>query len=318
MEILMVLIAIVIVLASFGYNANKKDKNLEMWRAFAERNDGNFVDRASMLRNPANVGEVTMKKDDLDLLLDVRVESSGDNAVLYLRARTNIKQQRYIQIIRSTLIRQLTGGRIDTGYDDFDSRFVVFSDQELWAKRVVSLGVFLRQHFLASDNGMSINLEVGELTVESKGAPSSIEDLEKHVAFTLDVAKLLENTAPPELGYEAGGRLSLAEMEVTDGALTISSANAGAITSVEREEEDEEQDAGWSSSLRGARSQDTERRMHGWDLDRARNRRADCRRVGASPLPPVSTPAPLDRIRRAPWRHVHAGQALVSLRALPR
>lgn len=244
MEILMVLIAIVIVLASFGYNANKKDKNLEMWRAFAERNDGNFVDRASMLRNPANVGEVTMKKDDLDLLLDVRVESSGDNAVLYLRARTNIKQQRYIQIIRSTLIRQLTGGRIDTGYDDFDSRFVVFSDQELWAKRVVSLGVFLRQHFLASDNGMSINLEVGELTVESKGAPSSIEDLEKHVAFTLDVAKLLENTAPPELGYEAGGRLSLAEMEVTDGALTISSANAGAITSVEREEEDEEQDAG--------------------------------------------------------------------------
>ena len=58
MEILMVLIAIVIVLASFGYNANKKDKNLEMWRAFAERNDGNFVDRASMLRNPANVGEV--------------------------------------------------------------------------------------------------------------------------------------------------------------------------------------------------------------------------------------------------------------------
>ena len=243
MEFLILIFAIVIILASFGYNSKKADRNIDLWTTFAERQGGHFENDASFFRNPANVGSVTLNKDGRELLVRVRVENSGENSVVYTRVQGDIQQHRDINITRTSFTKMFRGGRVTTGYQDFDERFVVFCGEELWARRVIALGVFLRERFLASDIDLSVELIGRHMIVERKGSADSVEFLEELLEFARQVAELLDNTHPPALGYEAEGRLSIAESEDNAGALTIASASGGAITSVDGGADDREDDS---------------------------------------------------------------------------
>lgn len=244
-EAAIVIVFFVIVFLISKRKRNRRPRSVEVWEEFAKNHSSTLEPPSEGVKNIDDIGSVRLKKGGRTILASGYAKESGDAVIPASRITMHIGNfeadvwiiyslGRWIQHARMTMVK--------TGYEAFDKRFEVYSEQALWTKRALSTGDFLRQHLMDNGKDFSILLGNGELIVDKVGAPKFTEELDELLDFALEVAAHFESTTVPSLADQrrAIGALSLSEEEDAEGALTLTNAPEGAIsTSKYKEERDD-------------------------------------------------------------------------------
>ena len=211
-----------------------------LWIEFAERHGGTYTPDKRWFHSVHSPGEVSLNREQRRLHAGVRVEDGDKGTVVYTAINVIISQSHDLVILSKEAFERSEKKRskkdvLNTGFRDYDSRYMIWSSHELWAKRVISLCTHMR-HLQMHEKPVHLILEKGSLTIEQQGAPGSSEDIDAVLELALEIARILEETEIPVFPGGHVGMLSVAEQDQRDGALSIADGQAAALTMVNRDD----------------------------------------------------------------------------------
>lgn len=240
MEALVVIAIFFIAFLWDRYGTTRRSRSVEVWEEFARNNESELEQSEGRVQNEDDIGSVRLKRGGRSILATGYPKEQTDATVPASQVVIHIhsfKADLWIAYNPERWLRPSRGNEITTGYEDFDKLFEVSSANELWTKRALSTGGFLREELMENKKKLSISLQSGRLTVDKIGAPKFAEELDDLVDLALDIAELFENTTVPSLidQRRAAGALTLSEEEDAEGALTVADAPDGAISPADKE-----------------------------------------------------------------------------------
>ena len=240
MEALVVIAIFVIAFLWDRYGTTRRSRSVEVWEEFARNNESELEQSEGRVQNKDDIGSVRLKRGGRSILATGYPKEQAEATIPASQVVIHIhsfEADLWIAYNPERWLRPSRGNEITTGYEDFDKLFEVSSANELWTKRALSTGGFLRKELMENKKRLSISLQSGRLTVDKIGAPKFADELDDLVDLALDIAELFENTTVPSLADQrrAAGALTLSEEEDAEGALTVADVPDGAISPADKE-----------------------------------------------------------------------------------